>query len=166
ASRVFSSLSLHDALPIYDDGGRAVVAGVGAERIPQHLGVVVAVVVHEARRDDPPVGLDDLARRAAQATELDDLAAGYRDIAVEGGAAGAVDDASVLDQQVVGHAALLSWIELTDAEGSPGAEAYAVWAARSRTVGAGGGPGLRDLPEPSHAPALRRSASGWRGGAA
>src|SRR5439155_62367 len=121
-----------------DDGGRAVVAGVGAERIPQHLGVVVAVVVHEARRDDPPVGLDDLACSAAQATELDDLAAGYPDIAVEGGAAGAVDDASVLDQQVVGHAALLSWIELTDAEGSPGAEAYAVWAARSRTVGAGG----------------------------
>src|SRR5207244_12687544 len=36
---------------------------------------------------------------------------------------------------------LLSWIELTDAEGSPGAEAYAVWAARSRTVGAGGGQG-------------------------
>src|SRR2546426_5827276 len=34
---------------------------------------------------------------------------------------------------------LLSWIELTDAEGSPGAEAYAVWPARSRTVGAGGG---------------------------
>src|SRR5438309_3715782 len=36
---------------------------------------------------------------------------------------------------------LLSWIAPTDAEGSPGAEAYAVWAARSRTVGAGGAGG-------------------------
>ena len=49
-----------------DDGGRAVMAGVGAQRIPEDLRVVVAVIVDEARRDDPPVGLDHLAGGAAR----------------------------------------------------------------------------------------------------
>src|SRR5262245_60771960 len=78
--------------------------GVGAERVPGDLGVVVAVVVDEARSDDPPIGLDDLARGAAEAPQLRDLSPGHGDVAVEGGSARAIDDASVSDEQVVGHA--------------------------------------------------------------
>jgi hypothetical protein len=87
-----------------DDRGRAVMAGVGAQRIPGDLRVVVAVVVDEARRDGPPIGLDDLPRDAAQAPQLHDLAPRHGDVAVEGGPTGAVDDASIPDEQVVTHA--------------------------------------------------------------
>ena len=51
-----------------DDRGRAVVAGERAERIPQDLGVVMAVVVDEPRRNDAPVGLDDAPRRSVEST--------------------------------------------------------------------------------------------------
>ena len=81
--------------------GRSVMAGVGAQRVPHDLRVVVAVVVDEARRDGPAVGLDGLARGAAETPHLDDLAAGHGDVAVIGGPTRAVDDASVLDEQVV-----------------------------------------------------------------
>jgi hypothetical protein len=87
-----------------DHGGGAVVAGVGAQGIPRHLGVVVAVIVDEARRDDPPVRLDDLARGAPEAPQLRNLPPGHGDVAVEGGPPRAIDDASVLDEQVVTHA--------------------------------------------------------------
>ena len=86
-----------------DHRGGAVVAGVGAERIPHDLRVVVAVVVDEARRDDPPVGLDRLTRGPAEASELDDLSLCDTDVAVKRGTPGSVDDASILDEQVVGH---------------------------------------------------------------
>ena len=76
-----------------------------AERVPEHLGVVVAVVVDEPGRDHPSVGLDDPPGGAVQPSQLHDLAVGDADVAVEGGPAGAVDDAAVLDEQVVGHVA-------------------------------------------------------------
>ena len=79
-------------------------AGIGAERIPDDLRVIVAVVVDEARRDDPTIRLDDLARGAGEAPQLDDLSPGHGDVAVESGPTRAVDDASVLDEQVVSHA--------------------------------------------------------------
>src|SRR5262245_43290982 len=86
-----------------DHRGGAVVAGVGAERIPHDLGVVVAVVVDEAGGNDPPVRFDRLARGPAEASELDDLPLGDTDVTVKRRTSGSVDDASVLDEQVVGH---------------------------------------------------------------
>src|SRR5207245_9312131 len=80
----------------------------GAERIPEDLRIVVTVVVDESRRDDPPVGLDDPPRGSVEAPELYDLSVGDSDVAVAGGPARAIDDAAVLDQQVVGHVFLLS----------------------------------------------------------
>ena len=56
-----------------------------------------------ARRDDPPVRFDRLTRGSAEPSQLDDLAFRHADVAVEGGTSGSVDDASVLDQEVVGH---------------------------------------------------------------
>src|SRR5207247_1023551 len=54
-------------------------------------------------RDGAAVGLDDLARRTAHPSELDDGPLLDRDVAVECRPARAIDDATVLDQQVVGH---------------------------------------------------------------
>src|SRR5262249_42630526 len=83
--------------------GRAVVAGEGAERVPGDLRVVMAMVVDKARRDDAARSVDRARRRTGQFADLDDLAVLDRDIAAIGRAAGAVDDAAVLDQQVIGH---------------------------------------------------------------
>jgi hypothetical protein len=80
-----------------------VVTREGAERIPEDLRVVVTVVVDEPRRDDPSIGLDDTSRGSVEAPELHDLSLGHPDVTVKGGPARAVDDAAVLDQQVVGH---------------------------------------------------------------
>src|SRR5438128_261922 len=79
-----------------DDAGGAVVTREGAERIPEDLRVVVAVVVHEPRRDDPAIRLNDPPRGSAEAPELHDLALRHPDVAVKGGPARAIDDASVL----------------------------------------------------------------------
>src|SRR5262249_10590087 len=79
-----------------------------AERIPEDLGVVVAVVVHEPGRYDPAVGLDGSPRWPVETPQLGDLAPHHADVAVEGGPTGAIDDATVLDQQVVGHVILHS----------------------------------------------------------
>src|SRR4029453_12601156 len=102
-----------------DDRRRAVMAGIGAERIPHDLRVVVAVVVEEARRDDPPLRLRCLARGSAWPSQLDYLSLRDANVAVEGGPAGSVDDASVLDEEVVGH--LAAPLGVTTAAGtSPG----------------------------------------------
>src|SRR5207247_5791440 len=53
--------------------------------------------------DDASVGLDRALGRAVQPPHLDDLAVGHADVAVEGGPAGTVDDAAVLDEQIVAH---------------------------------------------------------------
>jgi hypothetical protein len=63
----------------------------------------VAVIVDEARRHDPPVGLDRLAGGPAEASELDDLSFRDTDVTVKRGTPGSVDDTSILDEQVVGH---------------------------------------------------------------
>ena len=75
----------------------------GAERIPQDLGIVVAVVVDEPGRHDAPIRLDDPPRRAVEASQLDDPTARHAHVSVERGPTGAIDDATVLDQEVVGH---------------------------------------------------------------
>ena len=59
----------------------------GAERIPEDLRVVMTVVVHEPRRDGPPIGLDDPPRGSGEAPKLHDLSLRDPDVAVEGGPA-------------------------------------------------------------------------------
>src|SRR5207247_8248162 len=86
-----------------DDGGRAVMARIGAERVPRHLRIVMAVVVHEAGRHHPAVGLDGAAGWPGQPPQLHDLSARHSHIAIEGWPAGPLDDATVLDQDVVAH---------------------------------------------------------------
>ncbi len=90
-----------------DDRGRAVVAGIGAQRIPGDLRVVMAMIVDKARRDDQPRGIDRAPGRPRQFADLDDLAVLDRDVGAEGRPAGAVDNAPVLDQEVIGHRFLL-----------------------------------------------------------
>src|SRR5262249_60357131 len=72
-------------------------------RVPAGVRVVVALVADEAGGDGPPVRRDGLARGPAQPSELHDLSLGDTDVTVKRGTPGSVDDASVLDEQVVGH---------------------------------------------------------------
>ena len=85
------------------DRGRAVVAGKRAERIPGDLRIIVAMIVDKARRDDAAVGVDRARRRPGQFPDLDDLAVLDRDIAAIGRSARAIDDTTVLDQQIISH---------------------------------------------------------------
>ncbi len=77
----------------------------GAERIPEDLGVHVGVAVHEARRDDPALRVDDLAGAFAEPTDGDDLAGLHAHVGAVPRQAGSVHHPSVLDQQVIGHRA-------------------------------------------------------------
>ena len=86
-----------------DHRGGAVIAGIGAQRIPGDLRVVVAVVVDETRRHDGALRIDDARRGAAQLADLGDLAVLHRDIAAECRHARAIDDAAIADQQIIGH---------------------------------------------------------------
>ena len=90
-----------------DHAGRAVVARERAQRVPGDLRVVMAMVVDKARRHDEALGIDGACRRPRQFADLDDLAVLDPDIAAERRRARAVDDAAVLDQQIVGHGVLL-----------------------------------------------------------
>ena len=86
-----------------DHRGGAVVAGKRAQRIPGDLSVVVAVIVDKARRHDPAVGVDRPLGWPAQLADLGDLAVLDPDITAEGGSPRAVDDAAILNQQVICH---------------------------------------------------------------
>jgi hypothetical protein len=80
-----------------DDGGGAVVAGEGAQRVPGHLRIIVAVIIDEAGGDHQAIGINGARRRIPEFADRDNLAVGDPDIAAEGGHAGAIDDAPVLD---------------------------------------------------------------------
>src|SRR5262249_11255710 len=90
-----------------DDARRAVLGREGAERVPGNLRVVVAMIVDKAGADRAPVGVDRPRGRAGQFADLGDLAVLDADIGPEARHAGAVDDAAVLNQQVIRHRALL-----------------------------------------------------------
>jgi hypothetical protein len=87
----------------HHDGGDAVIAGAGADRIPEHLGVHVGVAVDEAGRHHMALGVDGLARRRRDAPDERDLARLDADVGAIGRQAGAVDHHAVLDQEVVAH---------------------------------------------------------------
>src|SRR5260370_29395960 len=78
-------------------------AGVGAQRVPGDLGIVVAVVVDKPGRDGTAVGVDRPLGRTAQFADLDDLSVFDRDIAAESRHPRAIDDAAVTDQQIIRH---------------------------------------------------------------
>src|SRR3982074_3914046 len=63
----------------------------------------MAMIVDKAGRDDLARGIARARRRPRQFADLDDLAVLDRDIAAERRAARAVDDAAVLNQQIIGH---------------------------------------------------------------
>src|SRR5205807_4296452 len=75
----------------------------GAERVPGDLRVVMAMIVDKAGADRAAVGVDRLRRRAGELADLGDLAVLDPDIGAEARHAGTVDDAAVLDQQIIRH---------------------------------------------------------------
>ncbi len=86
-----------------DHRGGAVVAGKRAQRVPGDLRVVMAMIVDKAGGDDAAGGVDRALGRAAQLADLGDLAVFDADVALERRHARAVDDAPVLDQQIIRH---------------------------------------------------------------
>src|SRR5262249_9017602 len=91
----------------------AVPARAGAEGIPEDLGVHVGVAVHEARRHHLSLGVDDLARRLADAADGGDASAPHADVAPVPGLTGSVHHPAVLDHEVKGHGLLLSVVRGT-----------------------------------------------------
>src|SRR5439155_10313887 len=87
----------------HDDGGNAVIARVGAERIPGDLGIVMSVVVNDSRGDHQAIGIQHLARLSVHFSDLGDTTAADGDVAMKAGQAGPVNNLSVLDNQVVWH---------------------------------------------------------------
>src|SRR2546423_7152106 len=63
----------------------------------------MAVIVDKARGDGTALGVDRAGCRSAQLADLDDLAVFDADIAAERGHSRAVDNQSVLDQQIIRH---------------------------------------------------------------
>ena len=73
-----------------------------AVRVPVDLGVVVAVQVDEAGRDDQPRRIEDLGPcRVVDAADLGDAAAGDADIGDDPRQARPVDHGAVLDHDVI-----------------------------------------------------------------
>src|SRR6478672_10574658 len=82
-------------------------AGRFQQAVPADLPVVVGVDVHEARRDDPPSGVDRFGSVAFQrqvagsaTTNFDDLAVLDGDVGVESVRARPVDNGSACDLEV------------------------------------------------------------------
>ena len=86
-----------------DDGRCAVVAGERAQGVPEHLRVVVAVVVDEPRGDDLPLNVDNPLRGRTEPAGLHDASVHDSHVSLVGGPAGAVHHSPVLEQQVVSH---------------------------------------------------------------
>ena len=67
----------------HDDGGNAVVARIGAERIPGDLGIVVSVVVDDAGSDHQAIRIQHLAPLSTHLADLDDTTAVDGDVAMK-----------------------------------------------------------------------------------
>ena len=90
-----------------DDGGGAVIAGEGAQRVPGHLRIIVAVIIDEARRDHQAVGINRTRRSIPEFADRDNFALADANIATEGRHAGAINDATVLNQEIIRHGLIL-----------------------------------------------------------
>jgi hypothetical protein len=61
------------------------------------LGIIVAVIIDKAGRDDEAISINGAGRRVAEFADRHNLPVGDCDIAAEGGHAGAINDATVLN---------------------------------------------------------------------
>ena len=95
--------------------GDAVIAGAGAELVPEQLRVHVRVAVHEAGRDDMALGIDDLFRRGGDAPDARDPSVLHADIGAVACEAGAVHDGAVPDDEIVAHGSAPSSPQPADA---------------------------------------------------
>ena len=87
----------------HDDARHAVVAGAGADRVPEHLGVHVRVPVDEAGCHDVPFGVDVVRAALPDAADGGDPAVRDAEVRAIGGRTGPIDDRTVPDDEVVGH---------------------------------------------------------------
>ena len=94
-----------DLAALADDDRRvAVMHPRAAIGVPHRLRVEMGVMVDKARRDDAPRRIDrPLGGGAVRLADPDDLAVLHGHIGLECRLAGAVNDASVPDQKIVGH---------------------------------------------------------------
>ena len=90
-----------DPAVAHDDGGDTVPERWGEQRVPGDLSVEVGVDVDEAGRDEQAVGVDLITAAVGHFADDRDEAVIDRDISVSGRCAGAVDDESVADYQVM-----------------------------------------------------------------
>ena len=91
-----------DAAVAHDDGGDAVPEGGGEEGVPGDLAVEVGVDVDEAGGDEFAVGVDFFAAEVVDfADERRRRPSSMATSALAGGRAGAVDDESVADDEIV-----------------------------------------------------------------
>src|SRR5262249_23637877 len=86
-----------------DHAGVAVLHGVTAQGIPECLGIIVGVMVNKPRGDDPTIGIDDARGGFIKPADSDDLTMVHRHVGGKGGPSGAVNHASVLNEQVICH---------------------------------------------------------------
>ena len=88
-----------------DDGGHALQRLLGPFPLAQEGEVVMAMGVDEARCQETVGGIQDQGPLGAEhGTHGADAAARQADIATEPGRAGAVQDACILDDEILGHA--------------------------------------------------------------
>ena len=90
-----------DAAIAEHQGRGAMPGGRRQHGIPCGLAVIVGVDIDPARRDQPSLGLDLAPAGTGLTADLDDPVAGERNVALEGGRAGAVDDGAAPDDDVV-----------------------------------------------------------------
>ena len=96
-----------DAAVAHHGRGDAVVAGRRELRVPGGLAVVVGVDVDEARRHGEAGGVERAFGGAGDLSDGGDPAVLDRDVAAGRRGAGAVDQSSVADHEVVGHRCIL-----------------------------------------------------------
>ncbi|MCG3774637.1 MAG: hypothetical protein JW395_1461 [Nitrospira sp.] len=99
-----------------DYGSRAVVAGEAAQRIPGHLGIVVAVRIDKSGSHHQTVRIDGALGRAAQLADLGDLAVANADVGAEGWRARSINHPTVLNQEIKAHLRLLLWRQCNSLE--------------------------------------------------
>ncbi len=135
------------------------------QRVPHRLPIVMGVHVDPAGRHQQSIGVDLAPRRPLLAADRRDPAAGYRDVAGEGGRARPVDDAAAANDDVV-HGELPGWRRRNDAPGKgrgqwvtkePGC-AFRAWLA----CGSRGRRGSPIAWPPSRAPCRRYRSIPWR----
>src|SRR5262249_5715289 len=95
--------SEHLSALAHDHTGVAVLHGVTAQWVPERLRIIMRVMVNEPRGDGPPLRIDDARGGFIELATPYNLSIVYRHIRGEGRPSGAVDYASVLNEQVICH---------------------------------------------------------------